>query len=67
MMLMLLLDVRNLIKNNINNNNDNDNDNNTKNETTVAIKIRLILIVVSPRYRLHKTLKKLCLYLEIAW
>ena len=65
MMLMLLLDVRNLIKNNINNNNDNDN--NTKNETTVAIKIRLILKVVSPRYRLHKTLKKLCLYLEIAW
>ena len=38
MMLMLLLNVKNLIKNNINNSNDNNNDNNTKNKNNSSNK-----------------------------
>ena len=36
-------------------------------KTKVAIKAVLIIKIMSPHHRHHKTQKKLCSYLEMAW
>ena len=55
--------------NNINNNNNDSNSNNNNNNDNNTSKKKTVLLmkIMSLCHRHHKTLKKLCLYLETEW